>query len=365
MAAKPDTQHQSGAIGPNTNHEQHTIKIWKYTTSSRPQLVNDSTSWTKQYNWVKTLPSDMGLNSDWPHHWRESSNVIHCAPRLKQILINGIQFPLQPLSNKLRAQDTAEAIEFGNHKGATTHQHFFNELHHIDYKGWVLLNHPDTCSNENWRSPNGYFEHCREFGEIVQSQCLTHNQSKVFSASSTSVNSRVDPDKLQDCMYGYMIIRLIHYIVALRLKFPNQIILMQKPNYKSTYRRAHLHWTTAIQTMTRVNDSIAQIVLRATFGGLPNPNEWSIISESICDLANVILNDPGWDPDTLHSPYQKLVPVDSFESGLPLIVGPLLATHAHSDIYMHDDITVAVASPENTKRARAGLLLLCMLHVTQ
>jgi len=140
---------------------------------------------------------------------------------------------------------------------------------------------------------------------------------------------------------------------------------MQKPNYKSTYRRAHLHWTTAIQTMTRVNDSIAQIVLRATFGGLPNPNEWSIISESICDLANVILNDPGWDPDTLHSPYQKLVPVDSFESGLPLIVGPLLATHAHSDIYMHDDITVAVASPENTKRARAGLLLLCMLHVTQ
>jgi len=290
-------------------------------------------------------------------------------PRLRNILSSGIKFPLSPLPNHIRRKDTEEAINFGNHKGATTHKQFFTQLLHKDIKHGYSLVIPIEAvlkiEGALMAPLNVVEQHTiSEFGEIVQSQRLTHNQSKVFSHSDTSVNSRVITDDLQDCMYGHMIIRLVHYIVALRRKAPNKVIFMQKTDYKSAYRRAHLHWTTAIQTLTRVDDNMAQIALRATFGGAPNPNEWSVISESICDLANAILNDDKWDPDTLHSPCQKLVPEDSkedtnipFATGLPMIVAPPLSPYAKSDIYLDDDVTVAIDSNANTKRARAGVLL--------
>jgi len=302
--------------------------------------------------------------------------VFNCHPlwpRFKSILTHGIQFPLAPLTNEIRRKDTIEALAYGNHKGAHTHQEFFNQLLQKDVKHGYSLVIPISAVLKikgALLAPLNIAEQftISEFGEVVQTQRLTHNQSKVFSASNTSVNSRVNKDALQDCMYGHMIVRLVHYIVALRLREPDQIILMQKTDYKSAYRRAHLHWETAIQTLTRVDENIAQIALRATFGGAPNPNEWGIISESICDLANAILNDDNWDPDIIHSPFQKLVPPDMFEEaevpiapGLPMIVNPPLAPYAKSDVYLDDDVTITTASPENAKRARAGVLL--AMHV--
>ena len=88
-----------------------------------------------------------------------------------------------------------------------------------------------------------------EFGEIVAKQRMTHNQSKTFSGSGTSVNGRVDKEVLRTCMFGHCIIRMIHFILALRRAHPNKQIFMQKIDYKSAYRRAHLNWTTAIQSM--------------------------------------------------------------------------------------------------------------------
>jgi len=294
-------------------------------------------------------------------------------PRFRGILQHGIKFPLSTLSNQTRRKDMEEALAYGNHKGATKHKDLFHQLLQKDVHHGYSLVIPISAVPEiegALMAPLNIAEQftISEFGEVIQTQRLTHNQSKTFSASGTSVNSRVDKNKLQDCMYGHMIIRLVHYIVALQISEPNKIIFMQKTDYKSAYRRAHLHWATAIQTITRVNDDIAQIALRATFGGAPNPNEWGVLSESICDLANAILNNKDWNPDLLHAPCQKLVPPDDienmnipFEKGLPMIVNPPLAPYAKSDIYLDDDVTVAVASPENTKRARAGVLL--AMHV--
>jgi len=294
-------------------------------------------------------------------------------PRFQGILKNGIQFPLSILSNQTRRKDTIEALDYGNHKGATKHKELFHQLLQKDVHHGYSLVIPISAVLQidgALMAPLNIAEQftISEFGEVIQTQRLTHNQSKIFSASGTSVNSRIDKDKLQDCMYGHMIIRLVHYIVALRISEPNKVIFMQKTDYKSAYRRAHLNWATAIQTITRVDDDIAQIALRATFGGAPNPNEWGVISESICDLANAILNDRNWNPDILQAPCQKLVPPDAMENmqipfakGLPMIVNPPLAPYAKSDIYLDDDVTVAIASPENTKRARAGVLL--AMHV--
>ena len=164
-----------------------------------------------------------------------------------------------------------------------------------------------------------------EFGEIIQKQRLTHNQSMVFS-SGTSVNSRVIKTELQDCMYGHCLLRIIHYILNLRWHHPNCRILINKYDFKSAYRRAHMNWETAIQAITQIRN-FALIALRQTFGGAPCPYEWGIISEIIADLANHLLNSDDWDPHTLHSPLQHLVLEDEvlsdelpFTPALPLII---------------------------------------------
>ena len=71
-------------------------------------------------------------------------------------------------------------------------------------------------------------------GDIVDKERLTHDQSFKWH-SGTLVNSRVDKDKLQLCMYGRCLMQLLCWIVAARRKFPNKPIVLQKIDVKSAY----------------------------------------------------------------------------------------------------------------------------------
>ena len=71
-------------------------------------------------------------------------------------------------------------------------------------------------------------------GNIVDKERLTHDQSFKWQ-SGTSINSRVDKDKLQQCMYGRCLMRLLCWIVAARRQFPNKPIVLQKIDVKSAY----------------------------------------------------------------------------------------------------------------------------------
>ncbi len=58
--------------------------------------------------------------------------------------------------------------------------------------------------------------------------------------------------------------------------------------------------------------------LRLTFGGSPCSNEWCTFAEMCTDLANDILHDKNWNPDTLHSPHQKRLPPPQYlEDDIP------------------------------------------------
>ena len=48
--------------------------------------------------------------------------------RMKGILKNGSRWPLEELDEEQRAKDVKEALEFGNHKGATTKPELLNKL---------------------------------------------------------------------------------------------------------------------------------------------------------------------------------------------------------------------------------------------
>ena len=110
-------------------------------------------------------------------------------------------------------------------------------------------------------------------------------------------------------MYGHALLRLIHYIVACREKYPNKRILLSKFDLKPTYRRCHMNYDTTIQSITQDPTlDIVMLILRLTFGGAANPNNFGLISETIYDLANHLLSNSKWDYNKYISPIQDKVP---------------------------------------------------------
>ena len=155
--------------------------------------------------------------------------------------------------------------------------------------------------------------------------------------------------------------------MAARIKFPGERTLASKIDYKSAYRRCHLSTSTAIQTCTQLpDDDLAIIALRLTFGGAPGPYEWGVISESICDLAIAIMQDPNWNPSLLQSPEGKLVPPPTcldesvpVAEGRDLIVDIPVDAKGTADVYIDDTIAlvVDVKGSDNVKRLEQGTLL--------
>ena len=245
----------------------------------------------------------------------------------------GINYPLSPLATSLRKTDLLEALSFGNHKGVVNNKQLITKLLNTDVVNGYSLILPlraATSIPDGLIAPMNVVDQNNiiEFGEIISKQRMTHNQSKIFDGSGTSVNGRVDKEALQACMFGHCITRMIHFILALRTAHPNKRIFMQKIDYKSAYRRAHLNCQTAIQSMTQYGEYL-YIALRATFGGPPNPYEWGVISVSVTDLANMLMQDESWDPSVLSSAMQSSIPPDRhidkdvpFAQTLPTVVPP-------------------------------------------
>ena len=91
-----------------------------------------------------------------------------------------------------------------------------------------------------------------------------------------------------------------------RQHHPSKRILLTKVDAKSAYRRLHYHPDAAVQAMIAIGDFVL-VALRMTFGGAPNPSQWSDLSEMGCDLAIDLVRNDGWDPAIHVSPHQPLI----------------------------------------------------------
>ena len=299
------------------------------------------------------------------------SALLHNHPlwrRLASILENGIQFPLDPLDFQTRSFDLTNRLVFGNHKGASTYPKFYDDLNKSDVLSGFSIPLP-LSEIKNIPGllicPMNVIEQMTisETGEIIEKRRACHDLSFTSPPSNTSVNSRVDTDQLQDCMFGHCIIRIIHYITVLRQRHPDTPILIQKIDFKSAYRRAHLHWETAIQCCSIYRDMVL-VPLRAIFGGSPCPSEWSIISETTADIANMLLTNLQWQPESLLSPNQSLIPGplflakdEKFAPALPLMVDIPTVPSSKCDVYIDDLITVCLGQRDNVSRASSAVPL--------
>ncbi|OEU12035.1 hypothetical protein FRACYDRAFT_245162 [Fragilariopsis cylindrus CCMP1102] len=197
-------------------------------------------------------------------------------------------------------------------------------------------------------------------GERVVKKRLTHDLSYWITQSYASVNSRCNLDKYPPMIYGWCLIRIIHYIVALRAAFPDKRILISKYDFSDAYRRIAHAAQAAAQTIFVIGQ-VAFICLRLSFGGSVNPPSWCSVSEMITDLSNELPLIPKWNPDKLFSPAQVQVPApryldDSIPLALarPLVVDIPTTARGRGDCFVDDIIKVYLDDPVQIQRHAAS-----------
>jgi hypothetical protein len=228
------------------------------------------------------------------------------------MLVSGCDYALQPITEADRLEDIRANLMRGNHQSAKQHADRIKQMMESEVtNGWQLILPriaifllPGAVLG-----PLGIVSQdtISELGEIVPKWRLTHDQSfNVIPKTERSVNDRVKWEELTPCRYGTALMRYIHVIVMMRARNPRECIFQTKVDWKSAYRRMHYAVPSAVQSITCVEDHLL-VALRMTFGGAPNPSQWSDVSELACDLANDLARHPGWDPSVHFSPHQRLI----------------------------------------------------------
>jgi hypothetical protein len=81
---------------------------------------------------------------------------------------------------------------------------------------------------------------------------LTQDLSFSLTEPEMSVNSRIDMDQYPEMFYGWCISRVVHFIVSLRLAYPNKRIFISKYDYSDAYRTMAHSATAALSEDHRI-----------------------------------------------------------------------------------------------------------------
>jgi hypothetical protein len=235
---------------------------------------------------------------------------------LKKKLSEGAIFPTKELEESTRIQDLRAMKQRGNHKSARTHEdHLAVAFTKEVEKGWNLILPESEAFNipHLELAPMGVADQLgiSATGEFVSKLRVTHDLSFAQAVSGESLNSRVNKEELEPCMFGHTLLRLVHHIVYLRSKYPTKKIWLRKEDFKSAYRRMHLNAKTAFQTSVRVKlkgKFYILVSLRLPFGGSPCPSDFCLISDVITDTINDLLACDDWDPREIKSDYVEKIP---------------------------------------------------------
>lgn len=105
-----------------------------------------------------------------------------------------------------------------------------------------------------------------------------------------------------------------------------------------------------------------------TFGGNLCPLQWCCISETICDLANDLIQCERWDHRKLSSPNQHLIkPAIYLDAAIPFKPAKELAVNlpmnnkGSMDVYINDMLPICHDIGDNAEQCAAAVLL--ALHI--
>ena len=260
-------------------------------------------------------------------------------------LKDGVRWPLRTITDQERIEDLKTTIEYGNHKSAEqASDEIFKSCEKEVTRGWQLPLPIDKLTEIPGAvvAPMGYPTQYTidEEGNRIEKGRTTHDQSANIGHRHTnvkrSVNNRVITEELTPLQYGHTASRHMHRLVAMRAKYPHTRLCQSKLDYKSAYRRKHLHGETAVQCITttkgitpKKTTPLALLSLRQTFGGSPGASIFCDISTPTTDLANALARFDDWDRKALRSSYDAYIKPPEYEpddvpfaQARPLMVSP-------------------------------------------
>jgi hypothetical protein len=267
----------------------------------------------------------------------------------------------QEISEEERMAELEANLERGNHKSATSDPLITTKALHKDVKFGFSLPFPSSLVRHLKGAlvqPCGlaYQFSLQSDGTREQKHRLTHDLSYEATGKGRSVNSRINMGKYPEMIFGWCLPRIIHFIVALRIRYPGIRILIAKYDFSDAYRRV-THSASAASQSIIVLAAVAFLALRLSFGGAPNPPTWCSFSEMVTDLSNEIPLCEDWDPSTLHSPDQPKTPTpETLDDSAPFALGRPLAVSVPTDVtgrtdsFIDDLIRVFLDTPENREK---------------
>jgi hypothetical protein len=277
------------------------------------------------------------------------------------------------LTEEQRKAELHANVERGNHKSADASADKVRQLLDKDVRhGFSLPVLPELV----YKIKNALVQPC---GIVTQyaltasgarqlKERLTHDLTYSLTEEGISVNDRIDMSQYTEMIYGWCLLRIIHFVVALRLRHPRKRIFLAKYDFSDAYRRVAHSASAAIQSII-IFAGIAFLALRLTFGGAPNPPTWCCFSEMVADLSNEIPLCHDWDPATTYNPEQPDTPPPDEEPGnAPLAPAQSLAVHipteitARTDCFIDDLIRAFLDTPENREREPHAVPL--AIHIT-
>ena len=277
---------------------------------------------------------------------------------LAEMLTHGFEYYLtRELSEEERAAELSAQLVRGNHKSATDSEDEVQRLLEVDVRhGFVLPMHVKGCMLQ----PGGMV---RQFslkadGSRKLKSRFTHDLSFSLTSEDASINQRVEMERYPDMVYGWCLQRILHYLAALRSKFPSSRIYLSKFDYSDAYKRLSQSPKATASTVVRFG-KIAYFCWRMVFGGSPNPTGFSCFSEILTDLANEIAMSE-YSPemgscDTVMASHS--IPKDTDDPSSPIgkAIRPALEVSAkmtsYRDCFIDDVIDCHLGTPENLHRA--------------
>ena len=185
-----------------------------------------------------------------------------------------------------------------------------------------------------------------EYGTFEPKNRVTHDLSFPGKFSGESLNSRVKIDSLEPCIFSYVFLRIIDYIVSLRNQYPQTRIWIRKEDIKSAFRRLHLGAITAYRSAVRmkIEDNWCIILsLRMPFGGASCPSEFALAADLLADTINDLLEGDTWNEQdtfsTMAHDIPKPVPLTDatpYAQAIPMTVDIPVSSCGNSDVYVDD-----------------------------
>ena len=256
---------------------------------------------------------------------------------LKSIINKGVDYEMDEINEDDRKMDIDFHLNRGNHKSASTDMGLKTINKAFDKEvslGWQIPILPNSIKDIKGAciTPLGIATQwtINARNERILKERVTHDCT-FPGPSGLSANIRVPDELLDPCIYGFALKRLSHEVHQMRYRHKAARIISTKTDMDAAYRRVHTSIKCALAVITVVPSpvSLAHILLRLPFGARRAGGKFSVISDTITDLATEISSDDSWDPDLIHSDIYRVIedlPVNlensenSFGQAYPLFV---------------------------------------------